>query len=560
MSTSTSEERQPAGAAPNPTPIGLIGLAHADPTVFTDLRPRTAPPNQWRFAKYAAVGVVTLGAAFGVHRISTPEGLDAAEAPEPTIVASADAASGRAVEQSDGSSLRPPSRAIIPGAFGHSGAVRVRVVLPGELVALPLEFGSVTTGMQSQWIAFDGKPNEPVVMWPENGKLLAPARAGAFWLVLSRGSIADTVADIAVLVERPMPNASATGINGYHLGRWPKSAEGDPPRGFIEVTERIHDFALSPHLRLSDFVVHDQQSGFPKYLHVREPLLDKIELVVAEVAQMRGTNPALVKLNVVSGFRSPSHNGGLSGSASDSRHMYGDAADIGIDANNDGRLSEIDARLVAAAAEIVERKHPELVGGIGLYYNNSGGGWPYVHIDVRGTRARWRSSSRKNGAVDSLPAGASFDSTSSVSSVPSSVTDSPSVAPAVALPAGSLPASASSAITAPPASVSPVAPTETAPSPSSSPNSRASAAPSSSSTPTSRAATAKRTERRAVVSPTRRVTPTKRSTTQRGSGASVLVMPSGSTTTRPTAVPITPPRPTDDPFSDAARKFRTARP
>jgi hypothetical protein len=43
----------------------------------------------------------------------------------------------------------------------------------------------------------------------------------------------------------------------------------------------------------------------------------------------------------------------------------------------------------------------------------------------------------------------------------------------------------------------------------------------------------------------------------------VLVMPSEGAdgqTTRPKAVPITPPRPPDDPFADAARKFRTSRP
>jgi len=34
--------------------------------------------------------------------------------------------------------------------------------------------------------------------------------------------------------------------------------------------------------------------------------------------------------------------------------------------------------------EAVERTHPELVGGLGLYRE------PYVHIDTRGTRARWK--------------------------------------------------------------------------------------------------------------------------------------------------------------------------
>jgi hypothetical protein len=40
------------------------------------------------------------------------------------------------------------------------------------------------------------------------------------------------------------------------------------------------------------------------------------------------------------------------------------------------------------AVERVEQKHPELTGGAGLYESNSSHG-PYVHVDVRGSRARW---------------------------------------------------------------------------------------------------------------------------------------------------------------------------
>jgi Peptidase M15 len=312
------------------------------------------------------------------------------------------------------------------------------------VVPFPITFTGNSDGMLMQWIGFDGKGDDALIEYPASGTLRAPVRPGAYWLVLSRGGFADTVADMALFVEHPMPNKMATGINGYHMGRWPKAADGAVPPGFIEVTERTSDFPLSPHLKLSDFVVHDAQDGFPKYLHVREPLLDKIELTVAEVAAMRGREPSIVRLNVASGFRSPAHNGVLSGSAQDSRHMYGDAADIAIDANNDGKLTEIDARLVAAAAEAVERKHPDLVGGIGLYITPDGAGWPYVHIDVRGRRARWRGGAKRGGAVDSLPADATFDSVATpVAGVAASPTTPPArtaADPAVTAPVTGRPA------------------------------------------------------------------------------------------------------------------------
>lgn len=495
-------EIRPEGTARKPTPIGLIGLTLVDAGTHADLPRLAPPPRRWRYAKYVMAVVAPIGVAFAAHRISEPEGLDAAEAAPASAIdfVNASEAAGSAP-----AALRPPARSFAATAFGHSNAVRVRVVLPNEPVVLPMTFTSATDGLQTQWIGFDGKPNESPSPWPSNAQLRAPSRPGAFWLVLSRGGVADTVADIALFVEHPMPNARATGINGYHFGRWPKSADGAIPRGFIEVTERISDFPLSPHLKLSDFVVHDAQAGFPKYLHVREPLLDKIELTVAEIAKMRGRSASTVTLHVASGFRSPAHNSGLSGSAQDSRHMYGDAADIAIDANNDGQLTEIDARLVASAAEAVERKYPDLVGGIGLYITRDGGGWPYVHIDVRGTRARWRGGVRKGAVTDSLlPAGATFDSVAAAVTASSPVPTEASVAPAESLV---------------PARATTVAPKRAKPS-------------------------------------TRSTRPTRATRASAGSAAAFS-----------RAVPGARPSPTansertvDDPFASAAKKFRSARP
>ena len=58
------------------------------------------------------------------------------------------------------------------------------------------------------------------------------------------------------------------------------------------------------------------------------------------------------------------------------------------DLNRDGRIDARDANVLAQAADNVERDHPDLVGGVGIYHATSAHG-PFVHIDVRGTRARW---------------------------------------------------------------------------------------------------------------------------------------------------------------------------
>jgi uncharacterized protein YcbK (DUF882 family) len=102
----------------------------------------------------------------------------------------------------------------------------------------------------------------------------------------------------------------------------------------------------------------------------------------------------------MSGFRTPQYNvggGDPRGRAALSRHMYGDAADIFIDDdgngamddfNHDRRINIRDVQVILAAVDRVEREHPELIGGAGVYVANSGHG-PFIHIDTRGFRARW---------------------------------------------------------------------------------------------------------------------------------------------------------------------------
>ena len=93
--------------------------------------------------------------------------------------------------------------------------------------------------------------------------------------------------------------------------------------------------------------------------------------------------------DVHSGFRTPAHNAGVWRAAQDSRHEYGDAADLAIDANGDGRITLADQLIVARAVEQVELEHPDLVGGLGLYTSRNYR-TPYVHIDTRGKRSRWK--------------------------------------------------------------------------------------------------------------------------------------------------------------------------
>lgn len=182
-------------------------------------------------------------------------------------------------------------------------------------------------------------------------------------------------------------------LNGYRIGTYLAEKIGGnqaPPEGFLEISERDVNLPISKHLKVGDFLSHDKQQTWPRYAAVSPRLLDKLELVISEITRWHGSAaPVTLALDVHSGFRSPEHNSRIRRAARDSQHQYGDAADLILDANGDGKLTSLDSRLVGLAVEIVELKHPELVGGLGVYTSGHAR-TTYVHIDARGKRARWR--------------------------------------------------------------------------------------------------------------------------------------------------------------------------
>jgi uncharacterized protein YcbK (DUF882 family) len=191
-------------------------------------------------------------------------------------------------------------------------------------------------------------------------------------------------------------------LDGYRMGSWPAERSGVSeryanPAGFIRVTPENQDTYVSEHFRLRDFLTKDQTQVWPKYLVLEEELIDKLELVIGALGK-RGVNVS--RMSVMSGFRTPQYNErgvGAGGRASNSRHQYGDAADVYVDndgdgnmddLNGDGRVNMNDARFLAQVVESVESEFPALTGGVGIYSATSAHG-PFVHVDVRGTRARW---------------------------------------------------------------------------------------------------------------------------------------------------------------------------
>jgi len=256
---------------------------------------------------------------------------------------------------------------------GHSGRLRARIIRPAAAALRPAEpfaalFGEESVRRPAVWVVRDSSSSEPfhfITLLPFDAK--DEGRVGA-----------------------------------YRVGRWPgegrlpRSPADRVPAGFIEVTPENRFLRVSTYFALNDFLDHAQPDVWPKPLVLDERLIDKLELIVAELQSAGHRAPGL---KILSGFRTPTSTarGERSAHSPKSRHQYGDAADIIVDADGDGRMDDLDgdgrstdrdALVLLRIVEQVESKHPDLVGGIG-FYRSVGGSGPFLHVDTRGTRVRW---------------------------------------------------------------------------------------------------------------------------------------------------------------------------
>lgn len=189
-------------------------------------------------------------------------------------------------------------------------------------------------------------------------------------------------------------------LNGYRIGTYPNgknngAANYDPPKGFIEVYEADLDMNLTPHFTIRQFMSR-QNGTFPKYIVVDEKLLIKLETLLDRV-NLRGFKCKTIIIS--SGYRTPYYNKKI-GNTAYSSHLWGRAADILIDANNDGLMDDLNRdgehtikdtevlREIVRSVEL-EIRHFDKVGGIGLYRDTDNHG-PFLHMDVRGEEAQWR--------------------------------------------------------------------------------------------------------------------------------------------------------------------------
>lgn len=285
-----------------------------------------------------------------------------------------------------------------PNAFGASREVRLRFALPGKPTEFPVEVSGDPSSLSYAWVPARDTTVDTEAQPVNGGSFVAPSAPGFYRLAIVRGTTRQILAEPTLAVMVPFEQKIGGFLNGYRIGTYiaEKIGKKDHPAGFLQVTAADAELKVSKHLKLGDFITHDQANVWPKYVALNPRLLDKLELVLAKlggrtsVEQLADQDePQDVAFDVHSGFRTPAHNGGVWRAAKDSRHQYGDAADVAIDADGDGRVTLKDEVIVARAVDQVENEHPDLIGGLGLYTSRHYR-TPYVHIDTRGKKSRWR--------------------------------------------------------------------------------------------------------------------------------------------------------------------------
>ena len=264
--------------------------------------------------------------------------------------------------------------------------------LPGESVPIEATF---TQGVQADLTAEAGTIEQA---GPERWMWTAPNEPGLYRLTVTDARADETIA-LNAFVKVPY-NPAQEALNGYRIGEYAaRPLRGNPaynrPEGFVEVTPETRDALIAPHFTVGQFLCK-QTSDFPQYLVLKERLLLKLEMILEEVNDTAIDVPTL---HVMSGYRTPYYNRSIGNRTTYSSHLYGGAADIFVDANDDGRMddlngdgtvTEADARVLATIVEAQtdETWYQPFIGGLGIYGPAPHRG-PFIHVDVRGTIARW---------------------------------------------------------------------------------------------------------------------------------------------------------------------------
>jgi hypothetical protein len=304
--------------------------------------------------------------------------------------------------------------ALPPAAGPRRFAVKVKdVVSPHSVMgvfALPAEnllletvptetFSTATDPLNFPAYVLESTAGELTQVGANRWSWNAPREPGLYPMrILDAATQESTLLNVFVML--PHSQVKDGHLNRYRIGRYPAKRLNDnpvydPPRGFVEVTSENEETLIAPHFKLKQFLCK-QTPEYPKYVVIDERLLMTLETVVEK---LQNAGYEANTLHVMSGYRTPYYNQAI-GNVQYSCHQWGVAADVFVDhdgdevmddLNRDGRIDRGDAGVLYDLIDGIsnDASHSHSVSGGLARYGATASHGPFVHVDVRGVRARW---------------------------------------------------------------------------------------------------------------------------------------------------------------------------
>lgn len=226
-------------------------------------------------------------------------------------------------------------------------------------------------------------------------KWTAPEAKGIYRVTVREINRMDSIT-LNCIVMVPFSELKNGYIGKYRIGDYPKSSNKlyNLPDGFIEVTKENEMTLVTPHYKLKDFLCK-QAGDYPKYIVLKERGILKLQMIHN---YLNGIGINFKRFSFISGYRTPFYNHSI-GNVRNSRHVFGDAYDIYIDDDGNGRMDDLNGDGVSDKKDVrflynkingifAQAWYKPFIGGLGLYGPNrrrTG----FIHMDSRGYRARW---------------------------------------------------------------------------------------------------------------------------------------------------------------------------
>lgn len=289
------------------------------------------------------------------------------------------------------SASNPPPIKLIVDGMTIDREIFSLFVLPNTLVSVK--------NLEQESLKIEAKSKDFRINTSTRGSFnfTAPSEPGRYLLeVIDPLFSRQVILNVFVLV--PYEKMKAGKIEGYRIDEYPKKplrglASYRKPKGFVRVNKDDLNVLVSPHFKLKQFLCK-QNSGYPKFVVLQSKTLLMLEDFLSYV---NDNGFSINTFGVISAYRTPYYNKSI-GNVANSRHVYGDAMDLFIDQNGDGKLDDLDGNhkrniedvkiLYKLAVKFLESANGAYTGGVGKYRPKQHHGG-FVHIDNRGYSARW---------------------------------------------------------------------------------------------------------------------------------------------------------------------------